>query len=437
MLSLSQLPAEIISDIVFHLIPYRWNEYSRAANRATILRLSKTNRAIWRTARPFLYHDILIDLQCIDSEASQKYQLRLQTSLLCRTLQENPALAIYVRALELNGLLAKSKSDFCTTREYEQSSVLYSTFELTGILTLCSNTRHFRVYGCLEPNFLCASNQILSSCLKSMAMLETLQLCTDYQSRVDPIVHFLTVASIKLKTLDIGPHEVEYPSHNLAEWPADDEVVPSPRFTLCSLTLPANTLPLTAFTPWIQCLNSLSINDLIVSKDQTSQGAHFFKTILPSLTSNLQHLSISMNSVFDPPSLSDLDTSQCPVLVTFTYHGPWLLKSRTKPADICQTLLSKRYQSLILNVETWRRRHKVKLKHLQVLNEAFTLAHLQDRSPYAFTLNLNFEEFTIYKQKEAEEMQDEAYDLVNSVEDRGADVECNVILPDNAEHQDG
>jgi len=120
MTGLLDLPHELFGMICSKLIENSSDtESGRAENRKALLPLSKTNHRLWQIARPLLYHDLEIDLWTNPLRPTflaphhlttpfAPYHLTWSTSLLCRTLYEDPLLASSARRLDVRGLVPES-----------------------------------------------------------------------------------------------------------------------------------------------------------------------------------------------------------------------------------------------------------------------------------------------------------------------------------------
>jgi hypothetical protein len=445
MVLLSDLPTEILCMIISDLKVYfnNWNHASRAENRKPFLPFSQTNRLLWSIARPFLYHDLEILVKIENpwaAEAPKSYDLRLQTSLLCRTLQENPSLAAHARTLKLWGLLSglytKGGEDWSEgpRKRTELSSVSVTASELAGILVSFTNVTTFYVHGILKGDIHYGVNQLILSCMKSMVMLEDLNLFIDSGTRTDVIFHFLNAASTRLDTLSIGPHFERNLERSFTELSIDNYPVQTSKLKLNYLAIPTDLLPLAGFSSWIGNVTQLILDGLILLDGRTNQGPDI-KTVLAPCASTLVHLDLHINEFFDAPSLSDFDMSQCVRLETFSYTGPWWIKPHHNPMDVYQTLFSRPYSSLALEPKDDGRHHKVRLESLKVLREAFTLAHVHNCSPQEFMFTLDFEDTEFYDQSHAEEMEEEVESLMDELRGREIEVESTVTLFDDAQYE--
>jgi hypothetical protein len=431
MVSLSELPTEIIQ-IIIGLLRKHWSPWSTAtrnSNQQAILPFSQTNRLLWRIARPFLYENIEIRVDTNHWEKLPRpYKLKLQTSLLCRALQEDPLLTSYVRMLQLKGFMYQVYTSSHTPPgraalySSQPSTISYTAPELASLLASCTNTRFLIVHGILRADPLSETNILILSCLKSMIRLEVLELYVDSETGPNVVLHLLNAVSIKLKELDIGPQH-EDPGHDITKWPLDCVSLPTSRCELKTLTIPADKLPWAAFRTWVSSLQILYINDIVLSDGRTNQGLDIY-TILSPIALTLVYLHLSIHPLFDAPSLSDFDMSQCVALESFSYKGPWWIRSKHTPIDVCQTLFSRSYKSLVIEERTWRHRHKAKVNALRVLAQAVELAHLQNRCPDSFELELDFTE--VYSTDNCYDLESELENLAEGLRERGIAVDWGV-----------
>jgi hypothetical protein len=437
---LLDLPPEILSMIISCLrVSLDIGDLATGAiNREIFLPFAQTNRALWNIARPFLYHDIEILVKIEHYwglEAPKVYELDLQTSLLCRTLQDDPSLASQVRSLNLRGFLIELYSTGGHGRNEGQpkrtkaSSVFFTTSQLANLLISFNNVRSFHVHGTLKGDIHYAINQLLLSCMKSMTVLEQLHLYVDSQTETDVIFHFLNATSTRLRSLSIGPFYDRELNRSLTDWPTDSYPAPTSNLKLDYLVLPADRLPLAGFGLWVNNLTQLNLDGIILSDGRTNQGSSI-ESVLAPMASTLVHLDLHINEFFDAPSLSDMDMSQCVALKTFSYAGPWWITPDDDASNVCQTLFSTLYSSLTLEHKDGQHRHKVRLGSLKVLREAFALAHLQNSSPEEFEITLNFEDVELYAEEEADDMDEEIDGLMEDLRERGIDGKSSVKLPD-------
>jgi hypothetical protein len=394
MVLLHELPTELLLIIIGLLgSSSTKTESSRSKTRAAILPFAQTNRVLWVIAKPFLYHDIEILLQVNDIKVSEPYHLYLQTSLLCRSLQENPTLFSHVRTLELAGLVPGSPSRFGdleneAPQRRGSSGVYYTASKLASLIASCTNVRSFKVHDTLRANLFDESNQILLICIKSMTRLNSLRLTASSKTKGGSLVHLLNVASTHLESLVIGPRSKV--SRNFVERQMSYPLVPIPRFNLDYLRLPASRLSVATFLPWIGSLNRLVLTDVMFKDGRTSQGPNLSTMLMP-VASTLRHLSVVANEEFHSPSLSDFDLSQCFALQSFTFRGPWWIKQTDDPAKVCKTLFSRPYQSLCLDFTTGTCGDcvpPIMPKAVQVLRVAFNLALHEDCCPDKFKFHV-------------------------------------------------
>jgi hypothetical protein len=403
MIVLTDLPTEILLIIISHLkvIPTTTKESLRRQNRQAILPL-KANKALWKIARPLLYHDIELSFRTTDEK---DYHVKLRTSLLYRTLQEEPLLRLHVRTLKVKGFRYNAfgywrdaiAGDEAAAARHKLSTVHINKSELADLLTSFVNTRVFKV---ITPNGLHTdiqhhSNQILLSCIKSMLLLHTLELgagklpAEANLQYPNPIIHFLNAASNRLQSLTIGPPYGDGPESNeFQEFPDYSHPAPEPRSSITSLAIAGEKVPLAIFYPWISSrLQSLHISEILLLNGQTNQGPRI-RSILAPMASTLQELYLHVNFSGDAPLISDLDMTEFPLLESFTYHGPWMIRANDQPFDICQSLFPKSYRFLKLHLAAVARSPEVTLNSVKDLRDAFALAHQQNLSPIKCTLTL-------------------------------------------------
>jgi hypothetical protein len=404
MVDLLELPIEILTTIVSFLkvVPAAFKESERIRNRQAILPLSQTNRVLWMIARPVIYHDIEIRLR---NPTSKAYELSPQATLLYRTFQEYPELRTHVKTLKLKGLVKgyggwqdPSKRD--TPRKRLPSIVLLNASQLDNYLASFPSTRRFKVYtfGGLHKSIHHETNQIILSCLKSMTMLQRLDLEVGRgagKAYADLLIHFLNVVSTTLRILCIEPFR-RYPNPAISEeHPEPGSVAPLSKLNLLSLDLPAERLSLASFYPWINKLESLRLSNIVLSNNRTNQGPNMHSILAP-LASNLRQLILWFGFKGDAPNLSDLDVTQCPVLEALTYGAPWFIRTTYEAVDVCQALLSKPYRTLNLHITQGYRGPKIELESIRILKEAFNLAHQRDLTPGTCSITFNFYDIGAY-----------------------------------------
>jgi hypothetical protein len=437
MASLPKLPVELILIILSRLkTPNANTELLRLENRRAILPLSQTNRALWSIARPFLYHDIEILMDTGHYVVPDLYNLYLQTSLLYRSLQEDPSLTSHVQTLEVLGLLTVYYSDVLAIGKgparHSNSPLNLTASTVATLLTSFTNVRRFKVGGNLIPDISHKKNQIILSCMKSMTKLEEFELYAGHlETRVNPIIHFLNAASTRLKTLIIGPFLNGSPRFII--WPVDTDPIPNPRSKLLSLQIHTGQLPLAAFRSWTSDLQELTISDIAISDDgQTTQGPTI-NYILAPIASTLRYLRLGINGEYFKPSIFDFDLSQCPVLEIFMYEGPWWIKSTDLPIHVQQILLSKSYQ--LFDVKLWVSDQEGELESLPVLKEAFNIAHEQNCSPVQFNLALLHSGLRIHPYSYFHEKKANIRRWMQDLFEKGIDVKWGLAFPKDQDQE--
>jgi hypothetical protein len=432
---LSELPPEMLL-IIFSFLktaPDARNSSWKIATRQSLLPLSQTNRSLWKFARPFLYEDIEILLVRNPSNKPKTCHLNLEAYLLCRSLQEDPLLASHVRTIEVRGLNCdyfRQWGKYLRKKKLHQPSLNpYTASQLATILASCIRTTRLHVHGGLMGSIDAEPNQVILSCIKSMNRLENLELSMSVNSRVNVIIHFLNAASTRLKSLVLNP--CDRWASRCEEWSIDNGPPPDPKSVLQSLAIPAGTIPLVAFSHWMGNIQSLTITSLKLSEGYTSQGPSI-ENILTPCASTLRYISLQVNSHFDAPSLSDFDMSQCTVLETFSYEGPWWINPDDDPMDVLHTLFSRSYSRLNLEVTSFENpRSNIKTRSLQVLREAFTLADQQARTPAAFRFIMDVSDDTYHTSSDIDEIMPEFEDWMQDLRDRKVKVYWMIHLPED------
>jgi hypothetical protein len=431
MVSLSDLPTELLL-IIFSGLRFQTNppsEYWRDRNLLAILPLAGTNRLLWKVARTFLYHDLELFFHpprkgSDDLENTNSWRLNLVTSLLCRTLREDPFLMSSVQSLNIRGFLAVDYgqvlelSDRSSFRQ-EDSTVYYSADDIVSLLVLCTNTRSLQIHGVLKESLQHETNQIIMSCLTRMTMLEELVISagadiatggdftegadlTQGPVTPDTIHSILAAASNKLKTLVLAPRH-EIPSRTYTDFSTYDGPIADDKFQLDSLDLPTTILPLAAFTPWTKNLRSLTLNELKLSQGRTNQGLSIRELVMP-MAATLRHLDLIISPFFSRPSLADFDMSQMITLESLAYEGPWWISPTVDPKALCQSLFSKAYKRIEFNIDSAKPSHRISHRSILALKEAFELAYLEYRAPLEFDFTVDISSSEMYDYKKSVEL---------------------------------
>jgi hypothetical protein len=457
----AELPIEVLLIIISGLkvCTSPQDEHWRHENRQAVIPLARTNKLLWKIARPFLYHDLELFFHSTDqvSKGSQKFSswtLSLVTSLLCRTLYEDPLLISNIYSLEIRGLLALDYGmdiDHSGRGVFRKqvSDVHYSTHEITNLLILCTNVRRLQIRGVLKEHSQHETNKIIISCLKRMSQLEELYLSAgadiatgaDFTEGADinatgnlnpSVIHsFLAVTSGKLKILGLGPRR-NIPSRTFTDFSGCNNSVANARFQLEVLDLPTAVLPLAAFSPWIRNLRSLTLNEIKLSDQQSNQGLSIGELIMP-MAATLRHLHLIISPFFSRPLLSDFNMSHMTALDSLVYEGPWWISSTYTPLDLYQALFSRSYQMIELDLSSSRQSHRVSHRSVVALKEAFKIAHLNSKTPAKLNMTLDISDEDIYDTPRAAQLESGINGLMMDLRNRGAEVTWEVMVPETGD----
>jgi hypothetical protein len=458
---LSDLPTELLL-IIFSGLMFQTNlphGYMREENQQAILPLAGTNKRLWKVARPFLYRAVgLFFKPCNKISGSSKkvisWKLASTTSLLCRTLRENPSITAYVQLVEIQGLLAPVWEGDLNRRDSasltQDNAVSYSAKDMASLLSLFNSTQSLLICGVLKGNIQHDTNEIIMTCLRAMSSLNLLwlsvnrdagnskddiegsYLSNDY-TPIGTLCSILTNTSSTLKNLRFAQRTLN-PTSNHADFSNYKGLIVDDNFQLEVLSFPADIAPFIAFKPWVHTLRSLVLHDLKFSEGKTNQGFGLQKLLMPT-SATLQHLELIVCPYYDQPSLNDLDMSQMIALKSLEYEGPWWINPTVDPNELFKSFFSRTYDKLELNIESYQQSHRVTHESVLALREAFEMAFVEHRAPLELKLELDIQSFDLYEYDETLHIQKDIRRLMRDARKHGVKVKWHVQDQEDALNQ--